>query len=285
MPAPPVRETMTMVRSNLTLALAAALAACGGGSKPSDTGGGDAALELVWSDEFEGAAGTLPDPERWRFDVGGHGWGNRQLEHNTDRPENASLDGEGRLAIVARRESFGGNPYTSARIKTQGLFEAAYGRFEARIQLPEGQGIWPAFWLLGADIDSAGWPACGEIDVMEFRGQHPAVVVGTVHGPGYSGGGGLGTEAAIVGGLAGRFRLFAVDWQPERIRWFVDDFPFHEVTPADLPPGADWVFDHPFFLILNVAVGGWFAGDPDASTPFPRTMLVDYVRVYQRAGE
>ena len=215
--------------------------------------------------------------------MGGHGWGNGQLEHNTGRPENAALDGEGRLAIVARRESFGGNRYTSARIKTQGLFEATYGRFEARIQLPEGQGIWPAFWLLGADIDSAGWPACGEIDVMEFRGQHPAVVAGTVHGPGYSGGGGLGTEAAIVGGLAGRFRLFAVDWQPQRIRWFVDDFQFHEVTPADLPTGADWVFDHPFFIILNVAVGGWFAGDPDASTPFPQRMLVDYVRVYQRA--
>ena len=274
-----------MVRSNLTLAVAAVLAACAGESRPSAAGGAEAALELVWSDEFEGPAGTLPDPERWRFDVGGHGWGNQQLEHNTGRPENASLDGEGRLAITARRESFGGNAYTSARIKTQGLFEAAYGRFEARILLPEGRGIWPAFWLLGNDIDSAGWPACGEIDVMEFRGQHPAVVLGTVHGPGYSGAGGVGTETSVGGGLAGRFRLFAVDWQADRIRWFVDDFQYHEVTPGDLPEGAEWVFDHPFFLLLNVAVGGGFVGDPDAATIFPSTMLVDYVRVYQRAGE
>ena len=145
--------------------------------------------QLVWEDEFEGPAGQSPDDSKWKFDIGTD-WGNAQLEYDTDRPENASLDGEGNLAITARRESFGGQPFTSARMTTQGLFNQAYGRFEARIKMPWGPGIWPAFWLLGSNIDQVGWPQCGEIDIMEYRGQEPNIIHGTVHGPGYSGGGG-----------------------------------------------------------------------------------------------
>ena len=130
-----------------------------------------------------------------------------------------------------------------------------------------------------------GWPACGEIDIMEYRGQHPAVTIGTIHGPGYSGSNGIGTAAAIGGGLAGIFHLFAIEWEPEYIRWFVDDFNYHTVVPADLPSGTRWVYNHPFFIILNVAVGGWFPGNPDATTVFPQTMLVDYVRVYTKSEE
>ncbi|MCP3100520.1 glycoside hydrolase family 16 protein [Myxococcus sp. K15C18031901] len=238
---------------------------------------------LVWQDEFDGAQGSLPSPERWQADVGGDGWGNGQYEHNTARAENASLDGEGHLLITARREQYGGNDFTSARINTRGRFEPTYGRFEARIQLPTGKGIWPAFWMLGADFQKVGWPACGEIDIMEHRGQLPAIVRGSLHGPGYSGGENLGAEHVVSGGkLYEDYHLYAVEWDPERIRWLVDGVVYFEVTPKDLPAGKRWVFDHPHFLILNVAVGGNFVGPIDGTTQFPQVMRVDYVRAYTR---
>lgn len=250
---------------------------------PIDT---SAPWQLVWSDEFDGPAGQKPDAARWTHDVGGHGWGNNQLEYDTDRAENASLDGQGNLAIVARAESYGGRNYTSARIKTQGLFERTFGRFEARLKLPSGQGVWPAFWLLGADIGTTGWPACGEIDVMEYRGQTPLTTQGSLHGPGYSGGGAIWTQWSLPGpaGFDDDFHVFAVDWDPARLRWEVDGEVFQTVTADHLPGGAPWVFDSPFFIILNVAVGGGFVGSPDATTRFPQSMLVDYVRVYQRGA-
>ena len=235
---------------------------------------------LVWQDEFEGPAGRLPDPDKWAFDIG-TGWGNRQLEWDTDRPENVSLDGQGHLAITAREEAFQGQPYTSGRIKTQGLFARARGRFAARIRLPVGQGLWPAFWLLGSDFPDVGWPACGEIDVMEYRGQEPRTILGSVHGPGYAGGGAItGRHTIAQGGFHLGFHEFAVEWGPDAIVWYVDGYAYHRVAPADLPAGSTWVFDHPFFILLNVAVGGTFVGNPDASTVFPQTMLVDWVRVY-----
>jgi beta-glucanase (GH16 family) len=234
--------------------------------------------EVTFEDTFDGAGGTLPDAERWVFETG-TGFGNEQLEFATDRADNASLDGEGHLAIVARRESFQGRSFTAARLSTKGTFAQAYGRFEARLKLPRGQGIWPAFWLLGDDIESNPWPACGEIDVMELRGQEPATILGSVHGPGYSGGGALHARYTLdVGTFADDFHVFAVEWEPERIRYFVDDTLYQTVTPS-LLSGRPWVFDHPFRVILNIAVGGNFVGDPDDSTPFPQTMLVDYVRV------
>jgi beta-glucanase (GH16 family) len=243
------------------------------------------AWELVWADEFEGPAGQLPDPSRWSFDVGGSGWGNQQLEYDTDRSENASLDGDGCLAITARKETWqvGAQTwgYTSARINTRGKLEQRYGRVEARIQIPVGQGIWPAFWLLGADFGSVGWPACGEIDVLEARGQLPQVVLATLHGPGYSGGGSIGTEYRLPGGggFHEGFHVYAVEWTPARVAFSVDGVGTGVFQPADLP--GRWVFDHPFYLNLNVAVGGSFVGPPNDSTAFPQAMRVDWVRVHE----
>ena len=243
---------------------------------------------LAWSDEFDGPAGSLVDSTRWVAEVGGHGWGNHELEYYTDRSQNASLSGDGLLVIRALREHYEGQgmarEYTSARLKTQGRFEQTYGRFEARLEIPRGQGLWPAFWMLGADINAAGWPRCGEIDIMENIGREPATVHGSMHGPGYSGGNSLTGGFALPGGeaLADGFHVFAVEWEPAIVRFFIDGNLYETRTPADLRLGQVWVFDHPFFMLLNVAVGGDWPGSPDASTVFPQTMLVDYVRVYRR---
>jgi beta-glucanase (GH16 family) len=238
---------------------------------------------LVWSDEFDGEVGDLPDPSVWTPDIGGDGWGNNQLEFNTSRAENASMDGDGNLAIVARREAYEGNSYTSARITTSGGVEFLYGRIEARMKMPVGAGIWPAFWMLGNNFGDVGWPDCGEIDILEYRGQQPAITLGTVHGPGYSGGQGVSETISVAGGgLHNDFHVFAIEWEANEIRWFVDDLHFHTVTPDTIPAGTSWVFDHPFFLILNVAVGGSFVGPVGSDTEFPQTLLVDYVRVYER---
>jgi beta-glucanase (GH16 family) len=287
------------VRAVSGLALAAATVACGSsgsGDRPPATptpppsATPAAGWTLVWSDEFDGPSGTLVDAGKWAFDLGGSGWGNQELESYTDRPRNASLNGEGALAISALRETYKGSDgisrdYTSARIKTQGTFELAYGRFEARLKLPRGQGLWPAFWMLGADISKVGWPACGEIDIMENIGREPSMVHGTIHGPGYSGGNGIGAPFSLAGGarFADDFHVFAVEWEPTALRFYVDMSLYATRTPADLPAGQRWVFDHPFFLLLNVAVGGSWPGSPDGTTVFPQTMLVDYVRVYRKS--
>ncbi len=256
----------------VALPVAALLAGCQGRSSHHG--------ELVWHDEFEGPAGQLPDPHRWVFDQGTD-WGNHQLEWDTNLPANVSLDGRGHLAITARREVFQGQPYTSGRIKTKGLFERRYGRFEARIKLPRGQGIWPAFWMLGANIDSVPWPDCGEIDIMEYRGHEPGILWGTIHGTGHWGDDAVTTRFRVPGGDLDRdFHVFALDWQPGRLVWTLDGSVYKTATPDDLPQAGRWVYDHPFFLLLNVAVGGRWAGAPDATTTFPQTMLVDYVRVY-----
>ncbi|MBD3336964.1 MAG: family 16 glycosylhydrolase [Candidatus Eisenbacteria bacterium] len=236
---------------------------------------------LIWQDEFNGPAGQPPDPAKWNFDIGTD-WGNAQLEYDTDRPENVSLDGQGNLAITAREEQYEGSSYTSGRINTRGKFALARGRFEARLQLPVGQGLWPAFWLLGDNFGVVGWPECGEIDIMEYRGQEPNVVHGSLHGPAYSGAGAVTGRFILPGdGFDAGFHTFAVEWKEGAIAWFVDGQVYQRRTPADLPPGGRWVFDHPFFILLNVAVGGSFVGAPDSSTQFPQTMLVDWVRVYR----
>jgi beta-glucanase (GH16 family) len=246
-------------------------------------GPGTGEYELVWSDEFDGPLDQLPEQTNWTWDIGNGawGWGNNQLEYDTNLPENASLDGEGMLRITAREESYQGFDYTSARILTRDRIEIQYGRVEARIKLPVGQGIWPAFWMLGENIDSAGWPQCGEIDIMEYRGQTPGVILGTLHGPGYSGGGGITNLVNITPeSFHEDFHVFAIEWQSDRIDWFLDDELYHRVYREQVP-GA-WVFDQPFFIILNIAVGGTFVGAPDESTVFPQTMLVDWVRVHQK---
>jgi beta-glucanase (GH16 family) len=235
---------------------------------------------LVWQDEFDGPQGQLPDPAHWVFDVG-TGWGNAQLEYDTSRPENASLDGAGNLVITARQESWLGQNYTSARINTRGHFEQAYGRFEARMKMPTGQGLWPAFWLLGADLSTTGWPGCGEVDIMEYRGQEPTIVHGSLHGPGYSGGGALGRAYNAPVPLDGGFHVYAVEWTAAKITWEVDGTVYSTITPGNVPSGGQWVFNHPFFIVLDLAVGGGFVGSPNAATTFPQTLQVDYVRVYR----
>lgn len=238
--------------------------------------------ELVWSDEFEGLAGERIDAAKWNYDIGTD-WGNAQLEFDTDRTENVSLDGLGRLAIVAREESYAGRDYTSARIVTRDRFEPTYGRVEASIRLPIGQGIWPAFWLLGANINEVSWPQCGEIDIMEYRGQEPSITHGSLHGPGYSGGNAVTRRYTLVGSQFNEgFHEFAIEWGPGYIDWYVDKVLFLRVSPNDVAPD-EWVFDHPFYIILNVAVGGNFVGPPDATTVFPQTMLVDWIRVYKES--
>lgn len=273
-------------RFRLTIPALAALAIVGCTSEPyepsSPSPPEDVLYQLVWSDEFDGPINQLPEDSKWGFDVGGGGWGNNQLEYDTARPENVSLDGQGHLRIIAREESFGGRDYTSGRIKTLGKFSQAYGRFAARIKLPVGQGLWPAFWMLGADFSSVGWPDCGEIDIMEYRGQAPNVSNGAIHGPGYSGGQSLyGSYTKSGAGFNEGYHVFAVEWTTNSITWYVDDTPYMTKTTNNLPGSADWVFDHPFFILLNVAVGGSYVGDPSPSTQFPQTMLVDWVRVYE----
>jgi beta-glucanase (GH16 family) len=251
----------------------AALVGCGEAEQPRGYG-------LTWQDEFDGPAGQSPDPAKWRFDIGTD-WGNAQLEYDTARPENVSLDGAGHLVITARAEEYAGRSYTSGRIKTDGLFAQTRGRFEARIKLPRGRGIWPAFWLLGADVDAVGWPECGEIDVMEYRGQEPSTIHGSLHGPGYSGSSAITTAHTLAQGSYDLgFHNFAIEWSGASITWLVDGYAYQTVTPADLPAGTRWVFDHPFFILLNMAVGGRWVGAPDGTTVFPQTMLVDWVRVY-----
>lgn len=239
----------------------------------------DKDYQLVWQDEFDGPARQLPDAKNWTFDIGTD-WGNQQLEYDTDRAENVSLDGNGNLAIIARKESYAGSAFTSGRITTKGLFEQAYGRFEASIKMPSGAGIWPAFWLLGGNIDEVSWPQCGEIDIMEYRGQEPSIVHGSIHGPGYSGGQAVTKSYGLSNGrFDNDFHLYAVQWDMDYIDFFVDDNHYQRINREDVP--GEWVYNHPFYIILNVAVGGNYVGSPTEDTVFPQTMLVDYVRVYE----
>jgi len=233
---------------------------------------------LVMADEFD--IDGAPDSEVWGFDIGTgvNGWGNNELQYYTSRTENVAVQ-NGNLLITAREESFEGSQYTSARLLTKGLFDQQYGRFEARIKLPWGQGIWPAFWMLGADIDDNPWPAAGEIDIMEFRGQEPTIIHGSVHGPGYSAGNAITKTFELQNDRFDTgFHIFGIEWGPGFVNYYVDDVLYNQITPADVT--GEWVFDKPFFILLNVAVGGTFVGSPDSETQFPQTMIVDYVRVY-----
>jgi len=236
--------------------------------------------ELTWEDEFEGEEGASVNSAKWTFDLGrgpnDDGWGNAELQTFTDLPENVAMDGQGNLAITALNN--GG--YTSARILTKGLFEQAYGRFEARIKMPYGPGLWPAFWLLGADIDQNAWPYCGEIDIVEYKGQEPNIIHGTVHGPGYSGGASIAKSYGFENDRFDvDFHVFRIDWGEDFINYYVDEVIYNQITPDDIP--GDWLYDHPFFMLLNLSVGGNYVGFPTAATKFPQTMLVDYVRVYK----
>lgn len=244
---------------------------------------------LIMADEFndEGA----PDPTKWTYDIGNGtaqglpaGWGNNELQYYTDRPENITVQ-NGVLVITANEESFGGANYTSGRLISQGLFEQQYGRFEARIRLPYGKGIWPAFWLLGNDCDENAWPQCGEIDVMEYLGDAPTVVFGSVHGPQFSGGESISKQYELENDRFDTgFHIFGIEWGPDYINHYVDGDLYQSITPETVSNETDgageWVFNRPFYIILNIAVGGNLPGSPNSETEFPQRMIVDYVRVF-----
>ena len=297
-PASPATSPHAALVVAVTIAVAAlCLAACGSPALAPNPGAGPGptpaptTTDTVFRDEFDGPAGATYDHAKWSADTAGGGFGNQELEFYTTDTSNVALDGQGHLVITARAEPptttkqcwYGRCRYTSARLKTQGGFTRTFGRFEARIRIPRGQGVWPAFWMLGANIDKVGWPGCGEVDVMENIGREPTVVHGTVHGPGYSGGNGIGRPFTQPGGaaFADDFHVYAVEWRAGEIRWFVDGTEYFRLTPSDIPSGTSWVFDHDFFLIMNFAVGGGWPGSPDATTTFPQQMVVDYVRVYR----
>ncbi len=236
--------------------------------------------ELVWQDEFD--IQGAPNPDNWGYNIGTgeNGWGNSELQYYTDRSENVVIQ-NGILIISAIKEDYNGSSYTSARLLTKDKLEQKYGRFEARMRLPSGKGIWPAFWMLGANIDQVGWPNCGEIDIMENAGSEPTKVSGAVHGPGYSGGAAIFKKYDLQNDrFDSGFHIFGIEWGPEYINYYVDDVLYNQITPADVT--GEWVFDNgPFYIIMNLAVGGVFDGSPNEDTVFPQTLLVDYVRVYK----
>lgn len=252
---------------------------------------------LTWSDEFNGPDGSAADPSKWTHDVGGGGWGNQELEYYTDGTQNAVVQA-GNLVITATTAGAAAHTcaypangpcaYTSARLLTKGKFSQKYGRIEARIQIPEGQGIWPAFWMLGANIDTAGWPACGEIDIMENIGREPSINHGSLHMP--ASGTSPSNDSSLTGMVAlpagaklgDAFHTYAIEWNASAIEFYLDDT-LYEMQSPQAATGGTWAFDQPFFIILNVAVGGQWPGAPDATTTFPQTMKVDWVRAYQPA--
>jgi beta-glucanase (GH16 family) len=218
---------------------------------------------------------------------GGGGFGNRELQYYTGRSSNIALDGAGHLVITALRARYTGHDlvtcdYTAAAIQTKGLFQVMYGRLEARIEIPQGRGLWPAFWAVGGDVDSVGWPRSGEIDMMENLGNDPFTIYGSIHGPqpGLANGYGISARKRSTESLSSGFHVYGVTWSPDKLVFTLDGVPYATDTPSTLSHGHQWVFNHPFFLILNLAVGGNWPGPPDASTPFPARMLVDWVRVY-----
>lgn len=243
--------------------------------------------ELVWSDEFEG---DVIDPNNWTYDIGGWGWGNGEAQYYTDRPENARVV-DGMLIIEARQERFEESYYTSARLLTRGLQAFQYGRIEARIRVPSGVGTWPAFWMLGdkfgratEDPAESEWPNVGEIDIMEYVGRDPDKVVGTIHGPGYAGAGGLTRWNRVDHNVYEEFHTFSIEWDYDGIRWFYDGEMYYDLS-RDAVGNREWVFDQPFFIIVNLALGGTLGGTIALDTEFPQVMYVDYVRVYQSLDE
>jgi beta-glucanase (GH16 family) len=298
---PLVRCTTWLTRRPITMVLAGALLGCGGGAGHSAVAEGAAAAPapasapvrwaLTWSDEFNAAAGSPPNPAHWGDDLGNAeagGWGNHELQYYTAAPKNVFHDGQGHLVLRAEKAV---NPgpcwngkqcaYTSARILSRDKVSFTYGKVEARIKVPAGKGLWPAFWSLGAS--PLPWPDAGELDIMEYVGKVPDATYGTAHGPGYSAGAGIGRPRQFSSPVADNFHVFTMIKRPHEVVWQVDGIEYHRITPASLPAGATWVFERPFFLIMNLAVGGDWPGSPDASTVFPASMLVDWVRIYKES--
>ncbi len=262
-----------------------------------DQAGGQSEWSLIWSDDFNGTTDSPVNNAYWTHDIGDGcsagicGWGNNEKEYYTNATRNIAQNGQGQLAITATVAPnglncyYGSCRYTSAKIKTQEKIEQLYGRVEARIKLPQGQGLWPAFWMLGNNIQITSWPKCGEIDIMEYRGSKTTSTSSALHGPGYSGNTPIAHTFVLTGGtFADDFHVFAVEWEPDAVRFYVDDNLHYSVTKSVIQQHGTWVFDHPFFVILNLAVGGQFDGDPSSDSIFPATMLVDYVHIYARSS-
>jgi beta-glucanase (GH16 family) len=249
---------------------------------------------LVWADEFDGPADSPPDPAHWGYEVGDGtgagnvGWGNQELQSYTRDAANASVDGQGNLQITAREADggidcyYGKCRYTSARLLTANRFDCRYGKVVARIRVPAGAGMWPAFWMLGTNIEAVPWPGCGEIDVMEHVGRLPNRIFPTIHGPGYSGDHAFGRTLDLPAPAADEFHVYALEWAKDHLSWTIDGQLYHQTAPPDVAPN-EWVFNHPFFLLLNVAVGGTFGGPVGPDTRFPQSMSVDNVHVYSGA--
>lgn len=296
--------TPRTLRVARTLALLTAVACSSGSNGPTDvTPGGitpptpappvEMVWSQVWSDEFDGAAGTLVDPAKWSYDLADGcpsicGWGNNEKEYYTNSAQNISLNGQGQLAIVARTAPagltcyYGPCRYTSAKIHTRGKMTALPGRVEARVKLPLGQGLWPAFWMLGEDFPATPWPAAGELDIMEFKGSIPSSSSSAVHGPGYSGNTPFARTSSLASGtFADDYHVFAVEWTSEQVTFYIDDRAHYTVSNAQMRQFGNPVLNKAYFVILNLAVGGQFDGDPQSNAIFPATMLVDYVRVYK----
>ena len=232
---------------------------------------------LIWQDEFD--SDTI-NTANWTYDIDGWGWGNGEAQYYTDRPENVRIE-NGMLVIEARQEKYEDSYYTSARLKTQGLQNFQYGRIEARLKVPSGKGLWPAFWMLGSDFNGNNWPDCGEIDIMEYIGKEPDLIFGTLHGPGYSGALGFSKWNRQTYNIADDYHTYAIEWEADEIRWYYDGGHYFTVTPTDIGD-REWVFEDPFFIILNLAIGGQLPGPVGLDTEFPARYYVDYVRVYQR---
>lgn len=238
-------------------------------------------MDLIWSDEFDG---SILNESYWNYEIGNGdwGWGNNELEYY--RKENTSII-DGNLVITAVPESFGGFQYTSSRLTTKDKFEFQYGRVDIRAILPEGQGIWPALWMLGENISSVGWPSCGEIDIMELVGHQPSTVHATVHHPNANGDHLFKGESTTLSGnnkFSDEYHVFSLIWQEDKMEFMLDDNIYYTATPSSLGSQNPYPFNHPFFFIFNVAVGGNWPGSPNASTQFPQQMIVDYIRVFQQ---
>jgi beta-glucanase (GH16 family) len=249
----------------------------------------------VWSDEFDEAAGTPPNSANWTHELGDgaingiEGWGNSELQYYTDDPANAATDGAGNLVVTLEEADgslecfYGTCEYTSARLISWDKAEFAYGRIESRLRVPNAgtdfRGLWPAFWSLGTDIAYNPWPGAGEIDIMEWVGRLPNEIFGTIHGPGYSGGNSFGDIYDFGELVSNDYHTFTIEWEPNLITWYVDGIQYHQATPADVP--GPWVYNKPFFLLLNFAIGGNFGGPVGDDVQFPQEYLLDYVRVYQ----
>ena len=279
-----------------------ALACSSGGTTPAPTGTTTTPQPTattwtqVWSDEFDGPAGSLVDATKWNYDLGDGctngncGWGNNEKEYYTNAADNVSLNGQGQLAIVAHAAPAGLNcyygacKYTSAKITTRGKMGAAPGRVEARIKLSSGQGLWPAFWMLGTGFPGVKWPECGELDIMENRGSAPSTSSSAIHGPNYFGNTPFAHSNVLTQGtLSGDYHTYAVEWDKSHAQFYVDGVAHYNVTQSEILSFGPSVLDQGYFVILNLAVGGNFDGDPKSDAIFPATMLVDYVRVFTAA--